>query len=281
MQKYRCFKISASPLNLDLLSGAIWELDITGLNEFDDHIIAYCRENSKISKDAIRVILNGFIKENLFESFSVEEKVFENKNWNEEWEKKTRIVKISDNLIIKPSFKKYYPQHNQIIITIDPKMSFGTGEHQTTQLMLQFLEKYIEKGNIVLDVGCGTSILGIAASKLGASQVVAVDNDEWSYLNSKDNVKKNKVENIEFVHGTIDDVTADNFDVVLANINKNVLLEIKESLSLKLRNSGLLLVSGLLKIDFEEIKRQYTKIGFTALELRPFDEWLGIVFKKS
>jgi len=280
MQNYIQFEITSIPFNIDLLSGALWELEILGLNENDNYITVSVYENSKVTEARIKDQLNNLIKENLIKSYTVKENVLENRNWNEEWEKKINVIEVSDRIVIKPSFRDFKAKENQIVIIIDPKMSFGTGEHQTTRLMLQLLEKHLQIGDKVLDVGSGTSVLGIAASKLGADKVISVDNDEWCYINSKENVERNNVLNIDVKHGTIQDVEETEFDLVLANINRNVLMEIKQNLFNKIKRSKLLILSGILEEDLEEIKRQYAQMGLTALEYKQLDEWIVIVFKK-
>ena len=117
----------------------------------------------------------------------------ENKNWNEEWERKLVPIEVTERIVVRPSFKEYDAAENQIVLIIDPKMSFGTGEHQTTKLMLQLLEIYIKPDSKILDVGSGTGILSIAAAKLGAAKVIAVDNDELCYENGIENVNNNNV----------------------------------------------------------------------------------------
>ena len=188
---------------------------------------------------------------------------------------------MTENIVIKPSFREYKTKPNQIVIEIDPKMSFGTGEHQTTKLVLNLLEKYAPSSKNVLDVGSGTAVLGIAASMLGAKNVVAVDNDEWCFINGKENVDRNNLSNVNLVHGTIDDIVDNDFDLVLANINKNVLIEIKNALFDKLKKDGILILSGLLENDLDEIKRQFTQLGLTALDFQQLDEWIGIILKKT
>lgn len=281
MQDYKQFIIKSSPFNIDLLSGALWELEILGLNEYDDYLSVFVYEDSDVTESEINQKLEILKNEKLISSFSVTTDLIENKNWNEEWEKKINVIEVSDRIVIKPTFRDYEEKENQIIITIDPKMSFGTGEHQTTKIVLQLVEKYHEEGNTVLDVGSGTSVLGIATSLLGAKSVVAVDNDEWCYINGKENVERNKVENFNVLLGTIDDVEEPEFDLVMANINRNILIEIKEKLFSKVKHDGLLILSGLLNVDEEEIKRQFTQLGLTALETHHLDEWIGLVFRKS
>jgi ribosomal protein L11 methyltransferase len=279
MKNYKQFTIKSDPFNVDLLSGNLWNLEILGINEYDNFLTVFVFEDSELNIEAIEESLNELKKQNLINSFSVSFEKLESKNWNEEWESKINIIEISENLVIKPSFKDYDAKPNQTIITIDPKMSFGTGEHQTTKIMLQLLEKYVPNVKRVLDLGSGTGVLGIAASKLGAEKVICIDNDEWCYLNAKENVEKNNAVNVEIINGELKDLKNVKFDLVLANINKHILQEIFSEIKNVCTPNGILILSGLLESDYDEIKRQYIQIGFTALEFLQKDEWIGIVFK--
>ena len=177
------------------------------------------------------------------------------------------------------SFKKYTAKENEIVLTIDPKMSFGTGEHQTTQLVLNLLERYVKPGMKVLDVGSGTGVLAITAVKLGAASAVAVDNDEWCYENCKENAELNNVSNsIKIITGDIKNVDEKGFDLVLANIQKNILLEILDDLKMKIKENGILILSGLLLKDEEEIMISYSDSGFTCVEKSVKDDWISLVF---
>ncbi|MCB9249581.1 MAG: 50S ribosomal protein L11 methyltransferase [Ignavibacteriales bacterium] len=279
MKNYKEFKIKAEPFNIDLLSGTLWELDILGINEFDDYLTIFVYEDSEIDSKTIEELLQNLKKENLLNSFSIEVEEIISKNWNEEWEKNVNIIEVSDRIIIKPTFRELTPKKNQIVITIDPKMSFGTGEHQTTKIVLMLLEKYIKNDITVLDLGSGTGVLGIAASKLGAAKIICLDNDEWCYINAKENVEKNDVNNVEVIEGEIEKIDDAKFDLILANINKNILIDVKEKLVGSCNKGGLIILSGLLVSDKEEIERQYSKLGITALEFLQIDEWIGIVFQ--
>lgn len=281
MTNYKEFKITTKPFNNEVLSSVLWQLELLGINEFDDYLTIFTDENSEITIESISELLSKLKEEKLINSFSIDEKLLANKNWNEEWEKKINVVEVSDKIVIKPTFKDYNQKENQIIITLDPKMSFGTGEHETTKIILLFLEKYLSKNYKVLDIGSGTAILSIAASKLGASKVFAIDNDEWCYINGKENIEKNKLTNITVLHSTVDKLDEDNFDLILANINKNVLLDIKKDISEKCKNNGIVILSGVLETDELEIKRQFARVGLTALEQNQINEWIGIVLKKT
>ncbi len=281
MNNYKEYKITTHPFNSEILSSVLWELELLGINEFEDHLKVFTLEDSSITAEDIIILLDRLKKEKLITSFDIEENILPNKNWNEEWEKKINIVEVSDKIVIKPSFKDYNERENQIIITIDPKMSFGTGEHATTKIVLQLLEKHFLTNSKVLDVGSGTAVLSIAASKLGAKEVIAIDNDEWCFLNGIENVEKNNVSNITVLHSTIEKIKEEGFDLILANINKNVLLNIRKDISSKCKKSGLVILSGILATDEDEIKRQFTQIGLTAFDKKQIDEWIGLVFKKN
>ncbi|MBK7980520.1 MAG: 50S ribosomal protein L11 methyltransferase [Ignavibacteriae bacterium] len=279
MKNYKQFIIKADPFNIDLLSGNLWNLEILGINEYDNYLTAFVYEDSELDIEKIEVSLNELKRQNLLNYFSVEVENVEGKNWNEEWEKKINVIEVTEKLVIKPTFKEYNAKPGQIILTIDPKMSFGTGEHQTTKIVLRLLEKYADNKKLVLDLGSGTGILGIAASKLGAENVICIDNDEWCYINAQENIERNEVKNVEIINGEIDKVKELKFDLVVANINKHILLSIYNQIKNVCVENCILILSGLLESDYDEIKKQYTQIGFTALEFLQQDEWIGIVFK--
>ena len=161
-------------------------------------------------------------------------------------------------------------------------MSFGTGEHQTTKMMLQLEEKYIKDGMKVLDIGTGTGILAIAAIKLGASFAIANDIDEWCYENSIENSElNNTTEQIDFRICTLDKIEENNFDLVIANIQKNVLIEMADKIRSRIRPDGILLLSGLLHIDEKDILEIYNSFGFIFLEKIRIDEWIAIVLRNK
>ncbi len=163
---YKEFIVTAEPFIPDILSGVLWNLKINGISEEVNCLKVF---SDSVSKNDIELILNDLLNNKMLFSFSVEENFIEDKNWNAEWEKSRDVIRVTDRIIIKPTFKEYIAKENEIVLTLDPKMSFGTGEHQTTKMMLQLEEKYIKDGMKVLDIGTGTGILAIAAIKLGAS----------------------------------------------------------------------------------------------------------------
>ncbi len=281
MKSYKEYTITAEPFIPEIISGILWELNIDGISEEVNCLRVFAGENGP-SLDEVNSQLNVLYEQKMLFTFLVEENIFVEKNWNEEWEKTINVIKVSDRIVIKPTFRDYDKKEDELVITIDPKMSFGTGEHQTTKLMLLMIEKYIKNGMTVLDVGSGTAVLAIASLKLGAATAVAVDNDEWCLDNAKENAILNSVQDrIEIILGEISDVKSDNFDLVLANIQKNVLINISPDLKIKMNRGGLLIISGLLVIDETDILKHYKSLGFIMLDKMQMDDWIAIVFKLS
>jgi ribosomal protein L11 methyltransferase len=280
MKTYKQFRIQTEPVDVELVSGLLWQLDLDGINETDNGLIVFASEVKNISQSDIKQILDKLIGEGQIQSFTITEETLEDKNWNEEYEKNVRVIEVTDRVVIKPSFKVYTPKPDQVIITIDPKMSFGTGEHATTKLVLQLLEKNVRGGEKVLDVGSGTGVLGICSVMLGAKSALCIDNDEWCSLNGNENVKANNLESkVEIRLAEINQITENNFDLIVANINKHILIEIAEELRLKINKTGTLILSGLLIIDEKDIIEKYSSLGFRLILKNEMDEWCALVLK--
>jgi ribosomal protein L11 methyltransferase len=158
-------------------------------------------------------------------------------------------------------------------------MSFGTGDHQTTKICLKFIEEYLKPGMKVLDAGSGTAILGIAAAKLGAESVIAFDIDEWCYDNGIENTKLNDVQKkVEIRKCELKEITENDFDLVVANIQKNILLELATGFEARIKQNGILILSGLLEMDKVAINSKFSEIGFKEIDYLQMDDWIGIVF---
>jgi ribosomal protein L11 methyltransferase len=180
------------------------------------------------------------------------------RNWNEEWEKSFQPVVVGEFCAIRAQFHDPVPGvRHELIIT--PKMSFGTGHHATTRLMLEAMERLDLRGRRVLDFGTGTGVLAIMAEKLGAAEVVAIDHDEWSIANANENTAANGCSRIRVVMGDKVGNFPGGFDLILANINKHVIIDQLVALRQQLAPGGVILLSGLLEDDFEEIDNQAQK----------------------
>jgi ribosomal protein L11 methyltransferase len=201
-------------------------------------------------------------------------------NWNKEWEKNVEPIFIDDQCLIRAEFHKIERKFPYEII-ITPKMSFGTGHHQTTYLMVKNQLSINHKNKRVMDAGCGTAILSIMASKLGAQQVEAFDIDEWSVPNGKENIEINHCSNIHIRQGKISDMNFDGkFEIVLANINKNVLLAEMEEYSGYLQDHGLLLLSGFYTKDIDDLKSEASKNGLHEIRRDERETWAALLLEK-
>jgi len=280
MKQYKEFTVTSDPFIPEIISGVLWELDISGINEEVNCIKVFCDEKSNINVENFSNLLNKLKNEKMLRNFNVEVNILEDKNWNEEWEKSVNVIEVSEKLVIKPTFRNYESKPGQVIISIDPKMSFGTGEHQTTKLVMRFLEKYVSNGAKVLDVGSGTAVLAITAVKLGANSAIAVDNDEWCYDNGKENCQLNNVtDKVDVRLGEINSIKENDFGLIAANIQKNILIDIAGELKMRLKDKGILILSGLLVSDEADIKNIYEKFDLKIIEKNQIGEWIALVLK--
>lgn len=198
-------------------------------------------------------------------------------NWNAAWESSFEPVVVNNDLVIIAPFHKDFPKAKYQII-IEPKMSFGTGHHQTTKLMAEALLNVPSFPTSVLDMGCGTGVLAIIAEKLGAKEVVAIDIEEWAYENTIENAARNGCQNIESIRGGVDAIPNKKFDLILANINKNVLNLQLETYSKNISKNGILFLSGFFTTDADELVQKAKSFGFVYQEQTQEDNWCCLKF---
>jgi len=203
---------------------------------------------------------------------SITEKVIEDQNWNASWEKNFEPVFVGNELAILAPFHSQNSKHLHKVI-IQPQMSFGTGHHQTTWLMSERLLSLQVSGKLVLDMGTGTGVLAILAEKLGASSVFAPDIEEWAYNNALDNCKLNNCKNVQIAHGGAELLANKKFDILIANINKNILIQQFNSYAEVANKGAILLLSGFFNTDIDEIKLEAEKYGFIFENSYCKDEW--------
>lgn len=205
----------------------------------------------------------------------------EKQNWNEIWENNYEPINVEDKCLIRAEFHKP-DKHFQYEIIITPKMSFGTGHHQTTYLMIKNQLTIDHQNKIVMDAGCGTAILSIMASKCGAKKVEAFDIDEWSVVNGKENIDINQCSSIHQRQGKISDLTFDTgFDIILANINKNVLLQEMAQYFAYLNPGGLLLLSGFYENDIWDLVQEAGRYNLNEVRRDDREGWAALLFEKS
>jgi ribosomal protein L11 methyltransferase len=205
----------------------------------------------------------------------------EKQNWNEEWEKNLQPIIVDDRCLVRAEFHKIEKQYPYEII-ITPKMSFGTGHHQTTYLMIQSQLDIDHANKRVMDAGCGTAILSIMASKLKAKEVEAFDIDEWSVINGTENIQNNHCQNIHIHQGKIDDMKFEGkFDLILANINKNILLSEMKSYANYLVACGQLLISGFYTHDIGDLLNEANKHQLTEVSRKDRETWAAVLLERK
>ncbi len=242
--------------------------------EIENGVTAYIQEgdwNADILKDI--QILNS----DEFE-FKIKEEVIEQTNWNSEWEKNFSPIQVDDLVSIRAPFHEN--PNLKYDIVIEPKMSFGTGHHETTHMMVQHLLNIDLTGKKVLDMGCGTGILAIFAEMKGAKPVDAIDIDNWCYLNSLENVERNNCEHISVFEGDASLLINKKYDVIIANINRNILLNDMQSYMDCLNNEGVILFSGFYQEDIPIIDAEVSKYGFKIETIIERNNWVAIKYKK-
>ena len=205
-------------------------------------------------------------------------KEMENINWNQEWEKNYKPVFLNENCIIRAPFHQISPKPEYDII-IEPKMAFGTGHHETTFLISDILFDERIRNKDVCDAGTGSGVFSIIASKLGAKSVFAYDIDEWSYSNAKRNIKINKVQNITIRKGDVRQIKTKKFDLILANINRNILLKDVSAFSEALNKKGTLIVSGFYAQDLSIIIKEFEKNNLKLDTFKKKNNWIAAIFK--
>jgi len=232
---------------------------------------------SKFNHDSLKTLCN-----NIHDLFKVNFKYteLEKIDWNTEWEKTFDFITIDGRCVIKAPFHNNVPKLEYEII-IEPKMSFGTGHHSTTFLMIEhLLETNLENLNI-LDMGCGTGVLAILSSQKKAKSVTAIDIDEWSYKNTIENCKVNKCNNIKVLLGGSEVIPNENYDVILANINRNILLDNFQYYNKHLVKNGILIISGFLETDTDVLISKAKEYNLHSQTIKTKNDWVAIKLIKN
>lgn len=265
----------ASPWN-DVLAAELGEIGFESFVTTDEGLTAYISSDQFNEEEMKKVeTLNSeLVKASyVFRPYQVQ-------NWNEEWEKNFSPIEIDTRCIVYASFHTIEKEYDYRIL-IDPKMSFGTGHHATTFLMLSSLLELNVENHRVLDMGCGTAVLAILARMKGATDLKAIDNNEWAYTNSKENVEKNNLDKIDVLLGEEELIGDDPYDTILANINKNIILNQLPIYAKALKTGGTLLTSGFYHYDVKDIQAKAEECGLEFVLTRTDRNWSVIQFTKS
>ncbi len=257
----------------EILIAYLAAYDFDSFDSDELNVYAYIPSKNYHSKD----VINCLEKINQAD-LKFEESIIEQKNWNEEWEKNFDPVFINKQLSIRAPF--HAKQDTTIELVIEPKMSFGTGHHATTFMMCEIMLQIDFLDKKVLDFGSGTGILAILACKLGAKSVLGIDNEEWAIENSIENAQKNDCLNTQFKLGE-EQLIEETYDIVLANINRHIILDNINVITNAVKNKGILLISGILNSDEEEMTQELNKYNFKHQYTLQKDGWSAMYFYKN
>jgi ribosomal protein L11 methyltransferase len=269
------FTISGQEIQ-EVLAAMTEQLGFEGFEFTDDVLHAFIPE-IQFSEQELQELLKGVPD---FKDITYETEVIPETNWNDLWEKGYSPVIIGNDINIRATFHPADTGARYEVI-IDPKMSFGTGHHETTWMMAETMLHDNFQGKKVLDFGSGTGILAILASKMGAEKVVAIDHEEWAYNNSLENLELNAVSNIDVIHGDETAIPSTTFDIVLANVNKNVILGNLHRLTEVTIAKGFIYLSGLLEEDEAPVLAAAAPFGLQLLERRGRNRWICLKLIKN
>jgi len=256
-------------ISSEIVIAFLAEIGYDSFSEIDSGLKAYI-----VSENFNENLLKGIISKISFEySFSE----IKDQNWNAVWESNFEAVVIADRCIVRAPFHKADKKYEMDII-IEPRMSFGTAHHETTEMMIEWTLETDLKNKTVLDMGCGTGVLAIIASKKGASEVVAIDNDEWAYNNSLENIKRNNTTDIDVYQGDASLLGNKKYDIIFANINRNILLKDLPAYVNCLNQNGMIFLSGFYEIDIEVIEELANKLQLKIASIKLKNGWASVCF---
>ncbi len=250
----------------DIVSALLADFLCQGFEEHDTQLFAFFNE-AEFDQTAIDEVLLPF-------GYVYQTELVPHINWNAQWESNFEPIRINDDVGVRAGFHPAFTDCRYDIV-ITPKMSFGTGHHETTRMMLEFACETDFEGKSVLDFGCGTGVLAILAHLKGAHPVLGIDNDDWSIENARENCDRNDGASIE-ISGTDIQAIDRSFDIILANINLNVLLETLPALRKLLHPHGHIFLSGILISDIPKLSECFTGLGFTLQSQKQKKEWVAL-----
>ena len=265
---------------MEEISGYLFAHGCEGINLENDSALIYF--SSHRWSNEIRLAILEYIQEIVpfFSARNIKIIQVSDQDWNKNWKNYFRPIHVTSRIVIKPPWEEYREREKELLVTINPQMAFGTGHHESTQLMIRTLEKWIKPGMHVMDVGTGSGILAIIAEKLGAESVIAFDDDPVALKNAIENARLNSVsEKVNFFLARPENLRPSEYELVLANINRNVLKKYASLFTEFISEGGKLIISGILIRDESIIRQHFEKVGFQLVEKATIKEWLLIVFE--
>lgn len=268
------FHVDLAPEHQEVALALLSETSAYAFEEKRDGLHAYFSESQFDEQEAREII------EAHFPEAKIAVERIAPRDWNAEWERDYASVLVDDFVEVHPPFRQPSPGI-RYAISLMPRMAFGTGHHSTTWLMLQACQGFDFQGKKVLDMGCGTAVLGILASMLGAAEVMAIDIDPWSEENAKENAAANGITNMQVRIGDAKAIPDTCYDIILANINRNVLLADRDAYFAHLAPGGLILLSGMMDKDESMVDAHYRAVGLEFLARNSRNEWIMLAYKKD
>ena len=211
--------------------------------------------------------------------YEISDGSIKDEDWNQKWKQFYHPMKIGNRIVICPSWEEYEKQGDEVIVSLDPGMAFGTGTHDTTKLCLELLQKYVKEDSSLLDIGTGSGILAISGRLLGAKDVLASDIDEVAVKVARENAELNGAKDIEFVCGDVLEMTNKKFDVISANIVADVILSLLPKIKFYLKQDGVFIISGIINLRKEEILSAIEENGFEILDESESENWYSATLK--
>ena len=266
------FKVAPVQPASDILIAELGEVQFESFVETEDGVQAYIKKEDWYPNilDDLQILSNPLF------SIDYDYSEIEQENWNATWESNFNPIQVGDQCVVRAPFHDK-PEVDYDIV-IEPKMSFGTGHHETTYMMLQHILDHDFKGKSVLDMGSGTGVLAILAAMKGAVAIDAIDIDNWCYLNAKENVERNNCSHINVYEGTADLLTDQQYDIIIANINRNILLEDIPTYVKCLKKDGILFVSGFYKEDIPQISERCKEVGLKFEKNLEKNNWVAVKY---
>ncbi|WNF37709.1 50S ribosomal protein L11 methyltransferase [Bacillaceae bacterium IKA-2] len=266
--------------------GEIYQLSPSDYPEEGVIVKAYLVVNNTLEEtiEAIKEAITGLLQFDIDIGFNkVTSSEVNEEDWATAWKKYYKPVKVSNHITITPTWEEYQPESDQeCVIELDPGMAFGTGTHPTTVLCIQAIEKKLTNGDNVIDVGTGTGVLSIAAAKLGAAKVLALDLDEVAVNSAKLNIKLNKVQDVVTVkQNNLLDQVEEKADLIVANILAEVIIRFVDEASSLLKKDGIFITSGIIKAKKQEVKAALLAEDFIIEETLEMDDWVAFIAKKG
>jgi ribosomal protein L11 methyltransferase len=265
---------------LEQVSSYLFAMGCEGIHVRQSDICIYFSQH-QWSEEVKGALVSYIAKyETAFSARSLHLVAVKGEDWNRKWQESFKPIRAGNKVVVSPPWDQYQTKEGETSVVINPQMAFGTGHHETTQLMITCMEAYIQPAMAVLDIGTGSGILAILAKKMGAERVLGIDNDPVAVKNAMENNLRNEgYDSVRFVMMEVNQLFFTEFDMILANINRPVILEMAAVLPNYIKKDGILIISGILTNDELQVKKNLLDAGFYFIEKRSRKEWLAMVFK--